>query len=310
MTVPKPFNKSSLRLRAVLQALFVTFLWSTSWVLIKFGLQDIPPVTFAGLRYFIAFLILIPVYKRSNAITPLRQLSRRDWLNLIGLGLLYYTITQGSQFMGLAYLPAITFSVLLNGTAVVVAVLAIPLLRERPTRLQWGGVAVFVIGALVFFYPLAIPPGQTVGYLIAAVHILATSFSSIVGRGVNRGGRIHALTVTAVSMGVGSAILLLTGLATEPFPQLTLTSWGIIVWLAAVNTAFAFTLWNHTLRTLSAMESSIINNTMLIQITILAWLFLRETLTWLEIIGLVLAALGALLVQVRIGKRKNSATTT
>ena len=310
MTVPKPFNKSSLRLRAVLQALFVTFLWSTSWVLIKFGLQDIPPVTFAGLRYFIAFLILIPVYKRSNAITPLRQLSRRDWLNLIGLGLLYYTITQGSQFMGLAYLPAITFSVLLNGTAVVVAVLAIPLLRERPTRLQWGGVAVFVIGALVFFYPLAIPPGQTVGYLIAAVHILATSLSSIVGGGVKRGGRIHALTVTAVSMGVGSAILLLTGLATEPFPQLTLTSWGIIVWLAAVNTAFAFTLWNHTLRTLSAMESSIINNTMLIQITILAWLFLRETLTWLEIIGLVLAALGALLVQVRIGKRKNSATTT
>jgi len=34
-------------LRAVLQALFVTFLWSTSWVLIKLGLKDIPPLTFA-----------------------------------------------------------------------------------------------------------------------------------------------------------------------------------------------------------------------------------------------------------------------
>jgi drug/metabolite transporter (DMT)-like permease len=47
------------------------------------------------------------------------------------------------------------------------------------------------------------------------------------------------------------------------------------------------------------MESSVINNTMLIQITVLAWLFLGETLTWTEIIGLLLAALGALLVQVR-----------
>ncbi|MCB9421285.1 MAG: EamA family transporter [Ardenticatenaceae bacterium] len=288
--------------QAVWQALLVTFLWSTSWVLIKLGLQDIPPVTFAGLRYFLAFLALIPFYRRRQNATPLRALSRRDWLNLIGLGLLYYTITQGSQFMGLAYLPAITFSLLLNSTAVVVTILGIPLLREIPTWLQWGGMLVFVAGALVFFYPLVIPAGQGIGYVIAAVHILATSLSSIAGRGVNRGQRIHPLTVTMVSMGVGSVVMLAAGLLLEPWPQLTLTSWAIVVWLAVVNTAVAFTIWNHTLRTLSAMESSIINNTMLIQITVLAWLFLGETLTGVKIIGLVLAALGALLVQVRFGK--------
>ena len=43
------------RLRAILQALLVTTLWSTSWVLVKIGLEDIPAVTFAGLRYFLAF---------------------------------------------------------------------------------------------------------------------------------------------------------------------------------------------------------------------------------------------------------------
>ena len=291
------FKSISHHTKAVLQALFVTLLWSTSWVLIKFGLEDIPPVTFAGLRYFLAFLALVPFYRRSQSATPLRALTRRDWLSLVGLGLLYYTITQGSQFMGLAYLPAITFSLLLNATAVVVAVLGIPLLREFPTWLQWGGVLVFVAGALVFFYPLAIPAGQGIGYVIAAVHILATSLSSIVGRGVNRGQRIHPLTVTIVSMGVGSVVMLVIGLLLEPWPQLGLRSWTIVIWLAVVNTAVAFTLWNHTLRTLSAMESSIINNTMLIQITVLAWLFLGETLTGVKIIGLVLAAWGALLVQ-------------
>lgn len=35
---------------AVFQALFVVFLWATSWVFVKIGLQDIPPVTFAGWR--------------------------------------------------------------------------------------------------------------------------------------------------------------------------------------------------------------------------------------------------------------------
>jgi drug/metabolite transporter (DMT)-like permease len=297
-------SNSSPRSRAILLALFVTFLWSTSWVLIKFGLDDIPPLTFAGLRYFLAFLALIPAYVRSNSKTPVRELSRFDWWYLIGLGLIYYTVTQGTQFLALSFLPAITLSLLLNGTAIVVAVLGIFLLREYPTWLQWIGALVFIGGALLFFYPFVIPTGQTIGYLIAAVNVLATSMASIMGRGINRQARIHPLTVTLVSMGVGSIILLGSGLFVEPLPSFNLRSWAIILWLAVVNTAFAFTLWNLTLRTLSAMESSVINNTMLIQITILAWLFLGETLTWIEAIGLVLAALGALLVQVRFGNGK------
>lgn len=66
-----------------------------------------------------------------------------------------------------------------------------------------------------------------------------------------------------------------------------------------VNTAFAFTLWNHTPRTLAAMESSIINSTMLVQIAIPAWFFPGERLSLQEEGGMVLAGLGALVVQFR-----------
>jgi drug/metabolite transporter (DMT)-like permease len=51
------------------------------------------------------------------------------------------------------------------------------------------------------------------------------------------------------------------------------------------------------------MESSIINNTMLFQIALLAWLFLGQPLGWGQVIGMVLAALGTLLVQMRKGER-------
>ncbi|MDO9489806.1 MAG: EamA family transporter, partial [Sphingomonadaceae bacterium] len=61
--------------------------------------------------------------------------------------------------------------------------------------------------------------------------------------------------------------------------------------------AFAFTLWNHTQRTLGATESSLINNTMLVQIAILAWLFLGERPTLLQLAGLAVAAAGILIVQ-------------
>ncbi len=53
------------------------------------------------------------------------------------------------------------------------------------------------------------------------------------------------------------------------------------------------------LQQVTSVESSIINNTMLIQIAVLAWIFLGERLTWLEIVGLILAAGGILLANLK-----------
>lgn len=303
-TVDKPIEISNRAHRlAVLQALLVTFLWSTSWVLIKFGLQDIPALTFAGLRYMLAFLCLLPLVLRSGKLSSLRGLPARWWGWLITLGVLFYTITQGAQFLGLAYLPAVKVNLLLNLTTLLVAFFGMIFLAERPTMLQWAGVLFFLAGIFIYFYPVVLPAGEAFGIFVVLVGVVANALSSVLGRYINRSKILHPLMVTVVSMGVGSVLLLVTGVVTQGFPQLNLTNWLIIGWLAVVNTAFAFTLWNQTLRTLSAVESNIINNTMLIQIAILAWFFLEEPLALQEIFGMLLVACGAVIVQLRIGKR-------
>jgi drug/metabolite transporter (DMT)-like permease len=284
---------------AVGQALLVTFLWSTSYILVKIGLVDIPAVTFAGLRYMLAFLVLLPIFFQRQGFVAIRNLSRRDWFNLVILGLLFYTITQGTNFIGLSYLPAVTVSLLLSFSPVVVAILGILLLKEEPYWRQWIGIGLCMGGASLYFYPLVMPSDQAFGIVVVIIGVLANALSSILGREVNRSGNLHPLTVTVVSMGIGGLILLINGLVWQGLPYLSLGTWGIILWLAVVNTAFAFTLWNHTLRTLAAMESTVINNTMLIQIAILAWLFLGESLSGWKIAGLIVAGAGALLVQLR-----------
>jgi drug/metabolite transporter (DMT)-like permease len=138
-----------------------------------------------------------------------------------------------------------------------------------------------------------------IGLIVAGVGVLANALSSILGRHINRSGKLEPMAVTVVSMGVGAVVLLAVGVAVQGLPRLTARDWAIILWLAAVNSALAYTLWNHTLRTLSAMESSIINNTMLFQIALLAWGFLGEKLTRQEVTGMILAALGTLIVQIR-----------
>jgi drug/metabolite transporter (DMT)-like permease len=176
--------------------------------------------------------------------------------------------------------------------------MGIPALSERPAILQWVGIWIALVGAVVYFYPVSFPAGHIIGISAAVVGLLANSASSILGREINRQRDLEPIQVTLVSMGVGAFVLLTIGVRFQGIPQLTLSNWVIIAWLAVVNTAFAFTLWNRTLRTLSAMESSIINNTMLIQIPILAVLFLGERINLKEIIGLVVAGLGTVIVQV------------
>jgi drug/metabolite transporter (DMT)-like permease len=298
-----PESKPLPHRRSVLLALFVTVLWSTSWVLIKIGLKDMPALTFAGLRYTLAFACLLPFTLQPKYRQQIKSLKPKEFGLLALLGLLYYSVTQGSQFLGLAYLPAATISLLLNFTTIIVVIFGIFLLKELPSRLQWLGIVINLAGVIIYFYPITIASGELFGLVVVVVGVFANAVSSILGRKVNRDVPAHPIVITTVSMGIGGILLLASGLIAQPLPHLTLIDGLIIAWLAVVNTAFAFSLWNLTLQTLTAMESSLINSTMLLQIALLAWVFLGESLGIKEITGLVLAGLGVLVVQLRIRHR-------
>ncbi|MEW5958857.1 MAG: DMT family transporter, partial [Chloroflexota bacterium] len=291
------FNRLSAHSRAILQALLVTFLWSTSIILIKFGLEDIPALTFAGLRYTLASFCLIPFAWRSIEPKTLRQLSPHHWLQFLLLGIVFYAVTQGTGFLSLALLPVVTINLLLSLTPVVVALLSIPLLREQSTGTQWIGITLAVVGAIVFFYPVSLPSQQLVGVFVAVTSLLANAFSAILGRQVNRGLLLPPVAITIITMGIGGLALLITGIATQGLPPLNWVSWAIVGWLAVVNSAFAHTLWNRTLQTLSAMESSTVQNSMMLQIPILAVIFLGEWVSIQELLGMVVAGIGILLAQ-------------
>jgi drug/metabolite transporter (DMT)-like permease len=299
--------RASSRVTSILQALFVVFLWATSWVFIKIGLHEIPPVVFAGLRYFLAFLCLSAVLILGGSHRQLVALPRAMWVRLTVLGLLLYAVTQGTAFVVLSYLPAVTVNLLWSFSTVAITLLGIVWLSEKPTAIQWGGILLALLGAFVYFSPASIPAAQIIGVLLAAVGISTNAVAAIIGRDINRSREYPPLHITVVSMGAGAIALLTAGLWIDGLPVISWRGWLIIVWLAVVNTAFAFTLWNHTLRTLTAMESSIVNSTMMIWIPILAVIFLGEHITDRQLVGLVLGGLGVLVVQMR---RKSAVPTT
>jgi drug/metabolite transporter (DMT)-like permease len=227
----------------------------------------------------------------------LRTLSRTSWVQLGVFGVLFIAVTQGAQFVALADLPAVTVNLLLSLTIVVVALLGLLFLKEWPGGVQWLGITLALAGTAIYLLPAGLAFGHSPALIATLVCLVANAISSVMGRDLNRRGDLPPLLITTVSMGFGAVVLLGTGVATQGLPPVSWKDWLIIAWMAVVNTSFAFTLWNRTLRTLTAVESSVIANSMSIQIPILAVIFLGERLTGVGIAGLVLAAAGTLIVQ-------------
>jgi drug/metabolite transporter (DMT)-like permease len=283
---------------AVWLALLVTVLWSSSWVLIRWGLDDegLTPVMFAALRYGLAAIVLVGfVIVRERHGRHRYEVSRGYIAKLVLLGIVMYTLTQGAMFVALDEQPAATTSLVLSLTPLIVAGGAAITLAEVPTRWQVSGAILVAVGALLYFGGDL--GATTAGMAAAITALVANAAASILGRGVNREARLPALYITTISMAVGAGALVFIAIGLEGIPTITLGGWLIIAWLAVVNTAFAFTLWNLSLQRLSAVESASINNTMLIQIALLAWVFLGEAPGALGLLGIGLVSLGVYVVQ-------------
>ncbi|MHA1449051.1 MAG: EamA family transporter [Candidatus Hodarchaeales archaeon] len=78
-----------------------------------------------------------------------------------------------------------------------------------------------------------------------------------------------------------------------------------ILWLSIVNTAIAFTLWNKTMQSLRAVDSTLINSTMLPQIVILSIIYLGEVPDLWEWFGLLLLAASVTIVQISQARKVN-----
>jgi drug/metabolite transporter (DMT)-like permease len=304
-------GRKSSHYRAVVEALFVTVLWASSWVIIKFGLEDVRPITFAGLRYTVAAIILVGAiaWKKEHRDFTKKQ-DRSWWLTMALYGVVFVAVTQGAQFIGLDLLPAISVSMLLNLTPIIVLALGILTLKEIPTRLQTLLVVLVVIGAMVYFYPIDLDFTEVIGLSVVLIGVLFNALSSIIGRAINRQRATPPLVVTGVSIAIGASLLRVACVTLEGLISLTPISIVYVLWLSVVNTAFAFIIWNRAMQVLRAVDISVINSTMLPQIVVLSIVFLREMPDLLDWAGLILLALSVAAIQVLQARRTMAAQKT
>jgi drug/metabolite transporter (DMT)-like permease len=282
----------SAHLVAALYALAVTFLWSTSFLLVKISLPFVPPITLAAVRYLLAFGVLA-VYA---LILDRRRPAGIAWATIAIIGILQYGVGQALQYTAMQVVPVAMIALLYALLPALQAIADTVWLREPPMLVQLLGGGV-TIGGIALYLPWgrAVPWG---GLLLVGGTLVASTIATTLTRYIARAGSTPTLHLTLVSVGAGGLSMLPLGLAVESGPRFPPLVVVALIWLAVANTALAFSLWNHALRTLTAFEANVIGNTTLFQVGILGWIFLGEGLTARQMAAMVIAFGGVLLAQV------------
>lgn len=282
------------RILAALQALVVCFVWSTSFIITKQLYRDgIGPVTLTGLRYTLAGLALLPLWLwRRRRTCPDPRPPRLRLRVLAGLGLAGYAVNPLGYTIALGVMPASWVGVVLgvNNTLQVLLFSAL-LLRERPTSIQLAAIVVATFGTVAFHVPGGVPVHSlllpTLAMLLSGV---GYALWVVGNRSVLR--RTGTLALVCPSMLAGGLPVLAVGIGIDGPPRLPVSGWSMMLVLAVINTSAAFLAWTHTQRVLATHESAAINNTMTIQVALLAFFLLNESLTvwqW-ALIGVVAGA--------------------
>lgn len=282
------------RLLAIAESLLTTIIWGSSFVFVKMALNYTGPLAIAGLRYFLAFLLLLPLTARhGNAIA---SLSARLWMRLFLIGLSAYAVGNGALFWGLKYLPATTGSFLMSLILLLVLFLSIPWLREVPTRWQIVGVPISLIGSWLFFSH-GLSAEEPLGIGIVAVGLMGFAFFGILGREVARDQQVDTPILTAIPLGFGGGLLLLLAFLLGEMQGFSTAGWGIVLLLTLIHTAFAYMLYNHSLQVLTALEINVMLNLSPLATAVIAWFLLSERLTLIQIAGMATVIVGATIVQ-------------
>lgn len=253
------------------------------------------PVTIGGLRYFLGFLLLLPLLHRQRRK---KNRAHRPWFLLAAIGLSAYTLGNGAAFWALEYLTATAASFAISTVPLFMLVIGAIHLAEIPTRGQIVGVFLGLLGGILFFSP-GFTSQELTGWAIILIALVGFVTFGALSREVARERNVGTVALTAYPLAIGGGGLLLIAAPLEGIPAAPAGPWLIILWLALVNTALAYIAYNHALQTLTALEMSVMLNLSPIGTAILAWFLLGERITFLQGVGIVVLVIAAVLVQHR-----------
>ena len=281
-------------------AIVACLLWATPFAAIKIGLKYTTPLNFAGLRFFISGLIILPFIPDFK--NKVQALSSKSWKLIVKIAILQTTLLYGLLYTGISYLPGALAAMLIGAQPLFVAIMAHLMMKND--KMTWSKISVILLGMLGvciislgrsdFVLTSTIPLG--VGILILN-NIVGSTGNVIVARDA---GEIPPRILASFSIILGGLLLILISIPVEN-PQWIIHPseyYFSLGWLAIVS-SMAITIWFGLLGRAGVKVSNLNTWKFIIPIfgACLSWILLpNESPDLLSILGMLVIACSLLLL--------------
>lgn len=280
--------------------LILCLIWGTTWFFIKFGLEDLPPISFAAARFSLAVLFLgIVIFVQK---IPLPK-TTRDWKLLVLTGVLQFSINYCLVFWSEQYISSGLAAVLQAMISVFGLVLAwIHLPNEKITWMKIVSVMLGICGvAVIFIEQLQINSLMAfAGCAAIVVGAYAAAHASILIKAF--GGNLHPASLVFGQMVCGILPIIIYSLAVEGNPLSLNWTWRAVIsvlYLTILGTIAAFWLYYWLLSKIESNKAMMISLVTPLIAVIVGNLLLGERLPPQTFFGgaLILASIGLIVLK-------------
>lgn len=277
----------------------VAFIWALNFSIIKSSLKEIDPLSFNGLRFiFAAIIIWIALFWKNQQFT----IPRKDWWPLLGMGLLGNLVYQGLFIIGIDYTLSANAAVMLGTIPIWVALFSHFFKLEKMNIFKTIGV-LFAFGGIIF-----IISGGSKGFSFGSETFLGDII--IILAAVVWGGftilskpflnRYTPIQFSAIMSTIGCIVLTLVGLPgmiTLEWTSVSVAAYGGVVYSGLLSIGAAYIIWNYGLQTVGAVHTATYQNLVPVLGLLFGIVLLNEQLTLLQYLGSALVIAGIVLAR-------------
>lgn len=234
------------RWKTLLAFAIIYFVWGSTFLGIRIGVQEVPPLIFAAMRFFAAGLVLFLWMRVQGTASP----TRHEWISVTLLAVMIFVVDYGLVFWAEQRVPSGIAAVMLATIPVFIALAEIFVLRTQKLTLRLGlsllvglaGVAVLVSRSVGF----GDAPIEKTGAIALVVASMSWSLASVLTR------RLHLPESKVMSSGaqmlVGGILLTVAAAAFGEFRNfhveaVSTRAWFALIYLIIAGSIIGFTAY-------------------------------------------------------------------
>lgn len=280
---------------AHLAMITIVILWGVSFVIIKVVLLEVPPITLAMLRFFIATIILFTILKR---LEPSSKLRKADFPKIVLGGFLGITLFYYWENIGIKLTTASNVSLIASITPIFAITMDVIIFRTKISIIQMIGIVCATIGAYITITAnttLDFSSATFKGNLLVVGAMLSWALYTVLNKSLQ--DKYSGLFLSTYQVLLGTLILTLMSFGEyDQWRMFSLNAFGSILYLAVFPSAICYFLYSYALKKLDVAITTLYLNLVPVVGVLSGWCILNEIILPIQLLGGVIIIVGIIIV--------------